>query len=450
MVSLAALWRVVRGAPAAVVGHSQGEIAAACVAGALSLEDGARVVALRRRAIAALAGGGGMVSVPLPADEVRELLAGWTVGCRSPRSTARRRWWSPVTRPRWTVWSRCAAREVRARRIAGGLRLALGAGRGDRASELAARAGRRSSPRAAAVPFCSTVTGGVVDATALDAGLLVPEPAADGAVRRRRPRLAADGHGVFVEVSAAPGADRCRSRRPSAGRRRPPWSSARCAATRAACAGSCLARRGAGRAASTSTGPPRCPPAAPPVDLPTYAFQRQRYWLDRPCRTPHRRRPGRRGRRASSGPPWSDGHVALATRWASTPRTRSTAVLPALAAWRSRRASSTTVDSWRYRVTWTPLAPRRPAAPSTGTWLAGRLDRTTRPTALGPTRCAPDGRAAAPPPTRTAADRRAAADRVGARARSLDGPTAGPASLSLLGLDERPLPGTGGRTVGSA
>ncbi|MFM9701141.1 acyltransferase domain-containing protein, partial [Streptomyces europaeiscabiei] len=68
MVSLAALWESFGVRPAAVVGHSQGEIAAAVVAGALSLVDGARVVALRSRAIVALAGRGGMVSVGLDAE----------------------------------------------------------------------------------------------------------------------------------------------------------------------------------------------------------------------------------------------------------------------------------------------------------------------------------------------------------------------------------------------
>uniref|UniRef100_UPI0005924B9D type I polyketide synthase n=1 Tax=Nocardia takedensis TaxID=259390 RepID=UPI0005924B9D len=74
MVSLAAQWRAVGVRPAAVIGHSQGEIAAAYVAGALSLEDAARVVAARSRAITAIAGDGAMASVPLPADRVRSLL----------------------------------------------------------------------------------------------------------------------------------------------------------------------------------------------------------------------------------------------------------------------------------------------------------------------------------------------------------------------------------------
>src|SRR5262249_10488928 len=54
MVSLAELWRAHGVAPDAVVGHSQGEVAAACVAGALSLSDGARVAAARSRALAGL------------------------------------------------------------------------------------------------------------------------------------------------------------------------------------------------------------------------------------------------------------------------------------------------------------------------------------------------------------------------------------------------------------
>ncbi|MFC5059211.1 type I polyketide synthase, partial [Saccharothrix xinjiangensis] len=75
MVSLAELWRSFGVEPDAVVGHSQGEIAAAVVAGALSLEDGARVVASRSRVIAdRLSGRGAMASVQLPEEQVRDLL----------------------------------------------------------------------------------------------------------------------------------------------------------------------------------------------------------------------------------------------------------------------------------------------------------------------------------------------------------------------------------------
>ncbi|MDM4723014.1 type I polyketide synthase [Micromonospora sp. WMMA1363] len=78
MVGLAAVWASVGVVPDAVLGHSQGEIAAACVAGALSLEDAARVVALRSRAIAvALSGRGGMVSVALSEDEAAARLRPW-------------------------------------------------------------------------------------------------------------------------------------------------------------------------------------------------------------------------------------------------------------------------------------------------------------------------------------------------------------------------------------
>ncbi|MFB9683539.1 SDR family NAD(P)-dependent oxidoreductase [Amycolatopsis plumensis] len=74
MVSLAEVWRDAGLTPSVVVGHSQGEIAAATAIGALSLSDGARVVALRSRAIAGMPRGGGMMSVGAPEDTVVPLL----------------------------------------------------------------------------------------------------------------------------------------------------------------------------------------------------------------------------------------------------------------------------------------------------------------------------------------------------------------------------------------
>ncbi|WP_289016704.1 type I polyketide synthase, partial [uncultured Aeromicrobium sp.] len=72
MVSLAATWRAQGVEPSAVVGHSQGEIAAACVAGLLTLEDAARIVARRSVAIAGMTRRGAMVSVAAPVEQVRE------------------------------------------------------------------------------------------------------------------------------------------------------------------------------------------------------------------------------------------------------------------------------------------------------------------------------------------------------------------------------------------
>ncbi|KAK1178067.1 type I polyketide synthase [Streptomyces sp. NBS 14/10] len=74
MVSLAGLWQDFGITPAAVIGHSQGEIAAACVAGALTLDDAAKVVALRSQALRALAGHGAMASLTLGAEDTARVL----------------------------------------------------------------------------------------------------------------------------------------------------------------------------------------------------------------------------------------------------------------------------------------------------------------------------------------------------------------------------------------
>ncbi|WP_432957891.1 type I polyketide synthase [Micromonospora haikouensis] len=71
-IALAAVWEHAGVFPQAVVGHSQGEIGAACVAGILSLDDAAKTVALRSRALAVLRGTGAMASVDLSADAVTD------------------------------------------------------------------------------------------------------------------------------------------------------------------------------------------------------------------------------------------------------------------------------------------------------------------------------------------------------------------------------------------
>nr|BFE29983.1 type I polyketide synthase [Actinomadura rugatobispora] len=90
-VALARAWEAMGLRPAAVIGHSMGEVAAAVAAGALSCEDGLAVMVRRSRLLAELAGRGALASLDLAEDEVLELIAlvpGVEVAVRSaPRQT---------------------------------------------------------------------------------------------------------------------------------------------------------------------------------------------------------------------------------------------------------------------------------------------------------------------------------------------------------------------------
>ncbi|RKT55633.1 acyl transferase domain-containing protein [Saccharothrix australiensis] len=200
MVSLAAVWRAHGVEPAAVVGHSQGEIAAACVAGALSLDDAARVVALRSRLLTALAGGGAMLSAALPVEEARrhadERIS--VAAVNGPRSVV----FSGDPAALGALHAELTARDVRSRLVAV-----------DYASHSPQVAAVRDellaglapiTPRAAAVPFVSTVSGAALDTTELDARYWyrnLREPVEFAAATRSlldgRPRC-------FLEVSPHP------------------------------------------------------------------------------------------------------------------------------------------------------------------------------------------------------------------------------------------------------
>ncbi|MER7620907.1 beta-ketoacyl synthase N-terminal-like domain-containing protein [Streptomyces sp. NPDC126503] len=75
-VALAAHWRALGVEPDLCVGHSMGEAAAACVAGALSVRDAARVICRRSTLMQRLAGRGAMLATELSPAEAHDLLAG--------------------------------------------------------------------------------------------------------------------------------------------------------------------------------------------------------------------------------------------------------------------------------------------------------------------------------------------------------------------------------------
>jgi 6-methylsalicylic acid synthase len=90
-VGLAALWRSYGVRPAAVIGHSVGEVAAAVVSGTLSLNEGGRLICRRSRLLRRVAGRGGMAMVTIPFAQAAERLAGRgdlvAAIASSPRST---------------------------------------------------------------------------------------------------------------------------------------------------------------------------------------------------------------------------------------------------------------------------------------------------------------------------------------------------------------------------
>ena len=203
MVSLAELWRSFGVRPDAVIGHSQGEIAAAYVAGALSLRDAARVVTLRSKLLLALSGRGGMASLACGPEQARELLAPFggrvSIAAINGRSAVVL---SGEEAALDEIVAQCTEREMRARRI--DVDYASHSVAVDEIRDELAEALAGIEPQSTRTVFFSTVTGAVQDTAELSPDYwfrnIRQTVEFDAAVRT----AAQSGYRTFIESSPHP------------------------------------------------------------------------------------------------------------------------------------------------------------------------------------------------------------------------------------------------------
>ncbi|WP_343871442.1 SDR family NAD(P)-dependent oxidoreductase, partial [Dactylosporangium roseum] len=281
MVSLAAVWRHHGVTPAAVIGHSQGEIAAACVAGALTLDDAAKVVALRSKALRRLSGQGAMASIATTAEQTTALLADiegiGIAATNSPTTTV-------ISGPPEHIATAVTTAHnegLRARAI--DVDYASHGPQIDRLTdEIAdALAGITASPTD--IAFYSTVTTEPTDGADLGPDYWIRNLRQPVRFAETVTALLNDGHHTFIEVSPhpvlTPAVEECADHAGATAttigtlRREHDESQQLIRALAQAFA--------AGSGVDWTNQFPADPPPRI-VDLPGYAFQRRRFWLDAP------------------------------------------------------------------------------------------------------------------------------------------------------------------------
>ncbi|OPC84034.1 modular polyketide synthase [Embleya scabrispora] len=284
MVSLARVWHSLGVVPDVVVGHSQGEIAAACASGALSLDDAARVVALRGTALTELAGLGGLNAVFAPPHWVEERLRPWAgrlcVGAvNGPDSVVI----SGDLEALAEFAAMAAGDGVRVRRVR--IEYASHSHQVERIRDRVLAAAEGITPRASTAAFHSTVTGGPLDTRGLDGAYWYDNLRSKVRFGEVIEGLMRERGGVFVEVSPHPVLAVAMAETADALAASPVLSG-----TLHRDDGS-MGRILAASAELYVRGVPvdwtACFGAARPrrIGLPTYPFQRQRYWLTPPADT---------------------------------------------------------------------------------------------------------------------------------------------------------------------
>ncbi len=279
-IALAAQWRSWGVEPAAVVGHSVGEVAAAHVCGALGLEEALCLALHRGRVIRAAVGGGKMAVATLSLEQAQEAVAGLGHGLVSVAAS---------NGPTSTVFSgesaalRSLAADLEADgifcRVLGSVDFASHSPQMDPLQDQLRQLLTGLQPRSATLPMISTVTGQLIDGAELDAGYwatnLRHPVLFDAAVTT----LVDSGYDAFVEIAPHPMLGAAINERIAAQGR----SGAVVASLRREVPGreSMLAELGRLHCAGYPVDWSRIHgPVVPMVPLPTYPWQRQRYWLD--------------------------------------------------------------------------------------------------------------------------------------------------------------------------
>jgi acyl transferase domain-containing protein len=362
MISLARLWEHHGIHPDAVIGHSQGEIAAAHIAGALTLQDSARIVALRSQAITTLTRDGGMLSIALPAAAAREFIASHgnavsVAAVNGPGSTVV----AGDSRALNELQERCEAESIRHRRIP--VTYASHSHHVEEIKDKILDVLAPIEPREAEIPFYSTVTTEPIDTRQLTAGYWYTNLRTTVRFEETTRRLLADGHTHFVEPSPHPGLTTAVQ------------ETIDTTETEATAHGT-LVRGNDSReqiltalaqAFTTGLTPDwHLQPPAPLPELPTYPFQRQRYWLN-PAPADAATEPTDPAHEAFWSAVSSNDAEALAQTLDIAPEAVAP-LLPALATWHQRANSSGQLAALRYTTTWHPHPTPTGPPPLGGTW----------------------------------------------------------------------------------
>ncbi|MDN3358998.1 type I polyketide synthase [Actinomadura sp. DC4] len=202
MVSLAELWRSQGHHPDAVIGHSQGEIAAAHIAGALTLDDAARIIALRSQALTHITGHGGMASIPLSAAEVTEHLTDYPdltiAAINGPHTTVI----SGDTQPLEHLLHHYKNHDINARRIP--VDYASHSPHIEPLHHQLLTTLNNITPQPAKIPFHSTVTGEQLDTTQLTPTYWYDNLRNTVQFQKTTEHLLTTGHRIFHEISPHP------------------------------------------------------------------------------------------------------------------------------------------------------------------------------------------------------------------------------------------------------